>query len=162
MAYWCCAQLDQRRERLALYCLDLAGYRTYVPRIRGPRRTSLPLFPSYAFILVELQWWQARWAVGVRSLIQNGSAEPAHVPDRIIEELRAREGRDGLVTLPPPPRSGPQFQPGDRVRVKSGPLVGLPGLVSTMRPHQRVEMLLQMLGGQQRVDLAAADVERLA
>ena len=162
MTYWCCAQLDQRRERLALYCLDLAGYQTYVPRIRGPRKTSLPVFPSYAFILVELQWWQARWAVGVRRLIQNGSAEPAHVPDTVIEGLRAREGHDGLIVLPAPPRPGDKFQPGDKVKVKNGPMSGFPALVSGMRPHQRVEILLQMLGGLQRVELAAADVERLA
>jgi hypothetical protein len=120
MSYWCCAQIDQRRERLALY-------QTYVPRIRGPRKTSLPLFSSYAFILVELQWWQARWAVGVRRLIQNGSAEPTHVPDAVVDGLKLRENRDGLITLPAPPRSGPHFEPGDKVRIKTGPLVGANG-----------------------------------
>jgi len=55
-----------------------------------------------------------------------------------------------------------QFRPGDKVRVKTGPLVGFPGLISTMKPRQRVEVLLQMLGGLQRVELAATAVERLA
>jgi hypothetical protein len=54
--YWACAQVDARRERLALYCLNLAGYQTYVPHIRSPRKASVPLFPGYAFILIELQW----------------------------------------------------------------------------------------------------------
>ena len=158
MAYWCCAQLDQRRERLALYCLDLAGYETYVPRIRGPRRTTAPLFPSYVFVHIKLQWWQARWAVGVRRLIQNGSSEPTHVPDQVIETLRSREG-DGLITLPAPLRPGDKFQPGDKVRVTTGPLIGLQGLVEGMRPHQRVEVLLQMLGSLQRIELAVATVK---
>ena len=160
MSHWCCAQLDQRRERLALYCLDLAGFRTYVPRIRGPRKTSLPLFPSYVFILVELQWWQARWAVGVRRLIQNGSAEPAHVPDHIIEELRSREGRDGLIVLPAPRlKGGQQFQPGDKVRVTSGPLTGLQGLTEGMKGPARIAVLLELLGSTRPIEMAASDVK---
>lgn len=159
MAYWACAQLDSRREALAQHCLGLAGYTVYQPRVRTARRTSAPLFPSYVFILIELQRWQARWAVGVRRLIQNGSAEPTHVPDHIIEELRAREGRDGLITLPPPPRLGDQFQRGDQVRITGGPLTGFVGLVEGLRAHQRLEVLLQMLGSLQRVELAVAAVK---
>ena len=80
--------------------------------------------------------------------------------DHIIDELKSRE-RDGLIVLPPPPRPSAKFQPGDKVKVKNGPMSGFPALVSGMRPHQRVEILLQMLGGLQRVELAAADVERI-
>jgi transcription antitermination factor NusG len=79
-------------------------------------------------------------------------------------ELKATRERDGLVVLQAPRgvHSGVQFRPGDKVRVKTGPLVGFPGLISTMKPRQRVEVLLQMLGGLQRVELAATAVERLA
>jgi transcriptional antiterminator RfaH len=154
MAYWTCAQLDGRREQLALHCLGLAGFETYQPRIHSSRRASVPLFPSYAFVSIKLQWHAARWAMGVRKIITNG-LEPAKVGDHIISELRAREGLDGLVKLPPPLPPAPQFKLGDTVRVRSGPLVGFAGLVSGMRPRQRIEVLLQLLG---RVELAAADV----
>ena len=33
--YWACAQLETNRERLALHCLELAGYQVYMPRIRA-------------------------------------------------------------------------------------------------------------------------------
>ena len=88
---WTCAQLDERRERLALYCLSLGGFQTYVPRIRAPRRTSVALFPSYAFVLIDLQWHAVRWSPGVLKLIMAGE-QPARVPDQVIEELRSREG----------------------------------------------------------------------
>ena len=29
--YWCCAQVEPRRERLASQCLTLAGYEIYQP-----------------------------------------------------------------------------------------------------------------------------------
>lgn len=159
MGYWCCAQLDGRRERLALHCLGLAGYTVYQPRIKASRHTSVALFPSYAFVLIDLQWHAARWSPGVLRLITNGGEGPAHVPDRIIDELRSREGRDGLIALPRPPRPSGRFQPGDRVRITDGPLTGLVGMVAGMRPHQRIEVLLQMLGSLQRVELATAAVK---
>lgn len=58
------------------------------------------------------------------------------------------------------PCSAP-FQPGDKVKVKNGPMSGFPALVSAMRPHQRIEILLRMLGGLQRVELAATDLKLL-
>jgi transcriptional antiterminator RfaH len=97
--------------------------------------------------------WSGFVSPGVTRLNQNGGVEPARVPDRIIDGLRARE-RGGLFVLPPPP-----FQPGNRVRITHGPLVGFSGLVAGMRPHQRIEILLQMLG---RVELVATAVERIA
>ena len=45
MGYWACARLEPHRERLALHCLDLAGFETYLPRIRerrgGEQRVTL-------------------------------------------------------------------------------------------------------------------------
>jgi transcriptional antiterminator RfaH len=158
MSFWACAQLDQRRERLALYCLGLAGHAVYQPRIRAPHRTSVALFPSYLFVAIEAQWHAVRWSPGISKVLMNGE-EPARVPDRVIEELRAREGRNGLIVLPPPSRgyNGAQFRPGDKVRISAGPLSGFVGLVAGMKGRQRVEILLQLLG---RVEIAAAAVER--
>jgi transcription antitermination factor NusG len=41
-----------------------------------------------------------------------------------------------------------------------GPFAGCVGLYAGMRPHQRVEVLLAILGGSQRVTLAADAVEQ--
>jgi hypothetical protein len=37
--YWCCAQTETRRERLASYTLALAGYEVYQPLLREQRRS---------------------------------------------------------------------------------------------------------------------------
>ena len=157
--YWCAAQLAGHHERLALYCLGLRGFETYLPRIRSPhaKLKATALFPGYCFIRIALQWHEARWAPGVTRLIQNGRAEPTHVPDAVIDGLRARE-RNGLVVLPPPAQAAARLRSGDRVRISTGPLSGFVGLVQGIRPRQRVEILLQLLG---RVELAEADVERV-
>jgi transcriptional antiterminator RfaH len=159
--YWACAQLVPQRERLALHTLGLAGYTAYLPRLRQYRIshgrkivTTPPLFPGYAFVLIELQWHQARWSPGVVRLVTAGDATPAAVPDSVIAALRARE-RGGLIELP----RAAKFRTGDRVRVRHGPFIGLLGLYAGMRPRERVEVLLQILGGSQRVTLPLAAVE---
>jgi len=157
--YWCAAQLVPQRDGLALNFLRQAGFETYAPRLREPRtvagrkvvRTPL-LFPSYCFVAIVLQWHTARWAPGVVRLIMDGIA-PAVVPDGVIATLKAREV-DGLIELPRPPK----FRPGVRVRVLHGPLIGQVGLYAGMKPRQRVEVLLALLGGQ-RITLAAEAVE---
>ena len=116
------------------------------PARQRPRKVAVtpPLFPSYAFVLIELQWHAARWCPGVLRLVLSG-AQPAKVPDHVIAELRGRE-RNGLITLPPPP----DFQRGDRVRITRGVFAGQLALFDGMRAHERVEVLLQILG---RVEL---------
>jgi transcription antitermination factor NusG len=152
--YWACAQLETNRERLALHCLELAGYQVYMPRIRAKptarlRKVSAPaLFPGYAFVLIELQWHAARWSPGILRLVLEGD-RPVRVPDRVMAEIKGRE-RNGLVELPPPPG----FRCGDQVHIVRGPLSGLEGLVERLRPQQRIEILLAALG---RVALAMSD-----
>jgi Transcription termination factor nusG len=79
MAFWAAAQLQPQRDQLALHCLKLFGFETYAPRlrdqrtIRGSKVIKTPLlFPGYAFVLIELQWSQARWSPGVVRLVMDG------------------------------------------------------------------------------------------
>ena len=111
------------------------------------------MFPGYCFIAVELQWHVARWTAGVSTLIMNG-AGPAHVSDSVIAEIRSRE-RGGLVELP----RREDFRTGEAVRVTQGPFAGQLGLYQGQRPHERVLVLLALLGGQQRVELPKDAVE---
>jgi transcription antitermination factor NusG len=50
-------------------------------------------------------------------------------------------------------------QPGMRVRVISGPLCDQIGLLGALRPHERVLVLLRLLGGEQPVELARSAIE---
>ena len=160
MAYWCAARLQPRHEAYALHCLGLAGYESYYPRLRDRRvrfgrtiENRPPLFPCYAFVLIELQWHPARWTPGIFGLIMDG-AGPAKVPDGVIAEIRLREV-NGLIDLPKPP----PLRRGARVRILRGPFTGHLAIFADMKPRQRVEILLQLLGGEQRVTLAKKDIE---
>jgi transcription antitermination factor NusG len=160
VAYWCCAQLMPSKAALALHCLAAAGYVTYYPRLREQRRSfgrkievRPPLFLNYAFVQIELQWYRARWSPGVCRLITGGDGCPAIVSEAIIGEIKARE-RNGLVELPKP-----RFVPGAKVRVVAGALCGIEGPYAGIKPHARVEVLLALFGGQQRVLLPKDAIE---
>jgi transcriptional antiterminator RfaH len=118
--------------------------------LSGSRR----FFPDTFSFWIELQWRAAHWGPGLVGLIMNGG-QPARVPDAVITGIRARE-RGGLVELPR--RS---LKPGDRVQILQGPLARQIGLFAGMRAHERVAVLLEILGGRQRVTLARVDVEAL-
>jgi len=159
VAYWCAARLQARREHLALRFLAQSGYETYFPQLREHRfsygrkiEVRPALFPGYAFVLIQLQWHTARWAPGTLGLIMDGSG-PAKVPDGVIAEIRRREV-NGLIELPEPP-----LRRGARVRILRGPFTGHLAIFADMKPRERVEILLQLLGGEQRVTLAKKDIE---
>jgi transcriptional antiterminator RfaH len=160
MAYWAAAQTVAQHEGAAQHFLGLAGYESYLPRLRVPRvrcgrkiETRPPLFPSYLFVRIVNGWWSARWCPHVIRLVAAGDG-PAHVADAIVAELKGRE-RGGLIDLPK--SSG--LHAGDRVRILNGPFAGHFGLFASMKPRERVEVLLTILGGQSRVELAKSAIE---
>jgi transcriptional antiterminator RfaH len=158
--FWACARTQPQRERVAQNFLGQFGFETYLPRVRGVRyshgrriQVKPPLFPCYLFVAITSTWWSVKSAPGVSSLVMLDGA-PARVPDHVIDEIRLREV-DGLIDLAEPR----PFQRGDHVRVLRGPFTGHLAIFADMWPRERVEILLQLLGGEQRVTLAKKDIE---
>jgi hypothetical protein len=79
-------RLEARRERVAQFFLEQAGYEVYLPKIRQRRRHKgrpievlSPLFPSYLFTHIELQWRGVRLCPGApsdRCSLSPDAAEP--------------------------------------------------------------------------------------
>jgi transcriptional antiterminator RfaH len=158
MPYWACAQVEPQREQAAQHFLGLAGYQTYLPRLRVLRRshgrqivTKRPLFPAYVFVWIVAGWWSARWCPHVRRLVLDAGV-PARVPDTVISEIKCRE-RNGLIELIKPP-----LRRGARVKILHGPFRDHLAIFADMKPRARVEVLLELLGGERRVTLAREDV----
>jgi transcriptional antiterminator RfaH len=161
MSYWAAARAAPQREAVAQHFLELAGYAVYLPRVREHRvshgrkiEIRPPLFPGYLFVEIVVGWWQARWCPGTLGLVMNCGL-PVRVPEVVLDDIRKREV-GGLIELP----RAPKFSPGDRVRVLHGPFAGHLGLYAGMKPRERVEVLLAILGGSQRVTLPTDAIER--
>ena len=164
-ARWYVVQTQVNGEAKAAENLRRQGYETYLPRYlkrrRHARRVDLiakPLFPRYMFVAVDLatqRWRSVQSTSGVSRLVTNGD-DPAALPESVVSALKAREDTKGFVKLD----AAPAFVPGDKVRVLAGAFMDNAGFFSGMADHDRVSILLEMLGRQVRVvidaDLVAA------
>jgi len=164
MAYWAATQTEAHRERVAERFLKQFGFEVYLPRVwqrwhRFGRRINVraPYFPGYIFTRIELQWHNGKLCPGVVRVVRIGADEPVHVPDEVIDALRARE-RDGAIELPNAKRGRKNPKVGDRVRIVLGPFAGHSGLC-TQISRQQVGVLLLMFKAHRQVRLRRDAVE---
>src|SRR5262249_22650938 len=121
--------------------------------------TTPLLFPGYAFVAIVMQWYSAHYAPGVIGFLMDGE-QPARVPDAVIDELKSRE-RNSVIKLPDKPKSTKtDFQVGERLRIRTGPLRGLFGLYAGQAPRDRIQILMQILGASRPVEFAVGDLSR--
>jgi transcriptional antiterminator RfaH len=157
---WYVVQTQVNGEAKAAQNLARQGYEIYLPRYLKRRRharkvdfTAKPLFPRYMFVAIDMatqRWRSIQSTFGVARLVSNGD-DPASVPEGVVHALRAREDDKGFVRLD----SKPAFAPGDRVRVLAGAFMDSAGLFNGLADHDRVSILLDMLGRKVRVLLDA-------
>jgi transcriptional antiterminator RfaH len=159
-ARWYVVQTQVNGEAKAAQNLQRQGYDFYLPRYLKRRRharkvdfTAKPLFPRYMFVAIDMatqRWRSIQSTFGVTRLVCNGD-DPAVVPDGVVPALKAREDDKGFVKLD----LRPTFTPGDKVRVLAGAFMDNAGLFNGLADHDRVSILLDMLGRKVRVLLDA-------
>jgi len=111
------------------------------------------LFPRYLFVAIDMatqRWRSIQSTFGVARLVCNGD-DPAMTPEGIVSALKAREDAKGFIRL----EGKPAFAPGDKVRVLAGAFMDSAGLFNGLADHDRVSILLDMLGRKVRVLLDA-------
>jgi transcriptional antiterminator RfaH len=154
---WYAVQSQPRREQLALAHLGRQGFRSFCPtrsKIRriGRRSTSVqaPFFPGYLFVSLDLQkerWRSINGTIGVIRLVGfSSSGRPAPLPAGFVEQVAELSASAGL-------EASDALKPGDRVRVIGGPLDDLCGILEASGEHERVTILLSLLGQETRVTL---------
>lgn len=157
---WYVVQTQMNREAMAAENLRRQGYEIYLPRYMKRRRharkldfVARPLFPRYMFVAIDVaihRWRSIQSTFGVSQLVSNGDY-PAPVPNGVVGALKAREDDKGFIKM----NVGPAFAPGDRVRVLAGAFMDTAGLFTGLADHDRVSILLELLGRKVRVLLDA-------
>ena len=159
-ARWYVVQTQANSETKAALNLVRQGYEIYMPRYLKRRRharradfVARPLFPRYLFVSMDIatqRWRSIQSTFGISHLVTNGN-EPAVVPHEIVSALKAREDAKGFVKMD----DSRKFALGDRVRVLAGVFMDSAGIFDGVADHDRVAILLEMLGGKVRVNLDA-------
>jgi transcription antitermination factor NusG len=160
-ARWIAFYTLARREKDLMRKLEAAHVPFYAPLI--PRRlhtaggrvrhSYVPLFPGYVFAPVDDE--QRRDA-----LATNTVARWLPIPDEelLVCDLRAIKR---LIDSEHPLTPEARIEPGQFVRVKSGPLRGVEGIVLKRRGEQRLMVAVRFLNQGASIELEDVDLERI-
>lgn len=160
---WYALYTAPRHEKFVEEQMTRRGITCFVPLYRSMRRwkdrrkeLALVLFPGYVFVKIalanRLQVLQLPGAVHLVSF--NG--QPAALPEEEIENLRTR--LSGLRGIEP----HPYLRVGRRVRVRSGPLQGLEGVIQRNKDHCRIVFSIHLIARSVAVEVDESDVECIA
>ena len=177
---WFVVVCNPKCEGRAQLGLRRAGYQTYLPQTkrwvthaRKKEERENPLFPRYLFIGIKpgQDFYGMRGVDGVEGLVRDGYGSPARIP--------APEPRDGEEKRPHPlarlldrelagefdftrlPDLGPQYQPGEAVRIASATLSAIQGQVAATLSKGRVDVLVEFMGRKTKVQVKATELQRL-
>jgi transcriptional antiterminator RfaH len=155
---WYVVHTKVRQEQIACDNLGRQGFEVYLPRIKVLKRSRgrqqvqyEPLFPRYLFLQpgsVTHSIAPVRSSKGVTTIVRFGQ-EPAVIRPqtlKIIRDFEAHRNEASEADFSP-------FQPGERIRIAAGPLIGMEGLISDVS-HERVVVLMHLLGKDTRVSIS--------
>jgi len=164
---WLVVHCHANAEIKAELHLRRQGYEVYLPKYKKTRRHARrvesvirPLFPRYLFVAFDpdsTPWRAVRSTVGVSYLVSAGE-QPITAPDWLIEQLRQREGKDGLYS--DTVESG--FKKGEAVSITSGPFLDHQGVFDGLNDQQRVTVLLDIMGKQVRTRIPRQDIRAVS
>lgn len=143
---WFALQIKAGHERATALMLRHKGYEEFLPLRKVRRRWSdrtkeleVPLFPGYMFCQFSPDIGSPIITTpGVIRLLGIGK-EPVPVSDDEIIAIQ-RLIRSGLYAQP-----WPYLRAGQTVRVESGPLEGLQGIVELIKNHHRLIISVSLL-----------------
>ncbi len=159
---WYALYTRHQHEKAVSRMLSSKGFETFLPLYpvahRWKDRTKqlwLPLFPCYVFLRGGLErQLEIVTTPGVYTLV--GSHRPAVIPPAEIDAVRRVVER----TLRVEPH--PFLKCGDWVRVKSGPLAGIEGILVRKKNLARLVLSVELLEQSMAVEVDVSMVEREA
>jgi transcription antitermination factor NusG len=160
---WYAVYTRHQHEKTVARILTVKGFETFLPLYQVARRwqdrvklLSLPLFPCYVFLKAGLERRLDVVTVpGIHAFVLS-AGRPASVSAVEIDAIR-RGLESGAYVEP-----HPFVKSGDWVRVKSGPLEGIQGILVRKKSLYRLVLSVEMLGKAAAVEVDVAQVERLS
>lgn len=160
-ARWVAFYTLARREKDLMRKLEAAAVPFYAPLIRRRLHTAggrvrhsyVPLFPGYVFAPVDDD--QRREAQATNTVARWLSIGDERI---LVDDLRAIKR---LIDTERPLTPEARIEPGQLVRVRSGPLRGVEGMVLKRRGEQRLVVAVRFLNQGASIELEDVDLERL-
>jgi len=159
---WYALYTRHQHEKVVARVLERKGLEIFLPLYEATRRwkdrwkrLALPLFPCYVFVRTSLERrLDMLSAPGVFSIV--GFGQPAAIPYSEIEAIRRVIGSDMRI------QPYPFLKCGDWVRVKSGALAGIEGILVRKKNLARLVLSVEILGRSAAIEVDALSVERIS
>jgi transcription antitermination factor NusG len=159
---WHALYTRHRHEKAISLALSYKGFEVFLPLYSATHRWKdrnkqllLPLFPCYVFLRGGLERRLCIMTTpGIHMLIMSGG-HPAAIPEEEICAVRQ------LVEKAQRVEPHPFLASGDRVRVKSGPLMGVEGILVRKKNLFRLVVSVEILGKSAATEVDASAVERV-
>jgi len=157
---WYAVQTCANHEKRVLQQLGLRTVEAYLPQYESVRRWKdrrvrlhLPLFPGYVFVHLALRdRLRVLQTPSVVRLVGFGG-QPAALPDHEIEALRQGLAREMRI------EPHPYLKVGHRVRVRTGPLRGLEGILVRKKNVSRLVVSLDLIMRSVAAEIDVAELE---
>ena len=159
---WYALYTCPRHEKVVAEQIEKRRISCFLPLYRSMRRwkdrrkeIELALFPGYVFVHIDLRDKLKVLQVpgAVRLVCFNG--QPAVLPERDIECLRSRQSKGTNI------EPHPYLRVGRRVRVRSGAMQGLEGIIRRNKDKCRVVFSIDLIMRSIAVEVDEADLEPL-
>lgn len=157
---WYAVQTCANHEKRVLQQLGHRAVEAYLPQYESVRRwkdrrvrLDLPLFPGYVFVHLALRdRLRVLQTPSVVRLVGFGG-QPAALPDQEIEALRGALTREMRI------EPHPYLKVGQRVRVRTGPLQGLQGILVRKKNVSRFVISLDLIMRSVAAEIDVAELE---
>lgn len=159
---WHALYTRHHHEKSIARMLTAKGFNVFLPLYAAPRRwkdrttiVTLPLFSCYVFIQGGMRrHLNIVTTPGIHGFVCSAGL-PAVIAPREINSIRQAVER--CVKIEP----HPFIHRGDRVRVRSGPLAGIEGILVRKKNFSRLVLTVELLGKSAAVEVDVSTVERI-
>jgi transcription termination/antitermination protein NusG len=159
---WYALYTRHQHEKAVAQSLEGKGFHVFLPLYHAVHRwrdrtkqLSLPLFPCYVFLRTGGgEWLPVLTTPGVHMVV-SCSGLPTPIPEAEIDTIR-RVVENSTSVEP-----HPFLRTGDWVRVRSGPLADVEGILVRRKSKFRLVLTVEMLGKSASVEVDLASVERI-
>ena len=159
---WYAIHTRSRHEKQVDLFLSERGVETFLPLVHTLSRrrdrkkyVDIPLFPGYLFVFTEKErlLFDVKFTRGVTRIIGTDIDAPTPIPDKQILDIKSIMETD--VQLDP----FPYLKKGRMVRVKSGPLKGLEGILVERKGHYKLVIQIDLLQKGAAAEVYISDIE---
>ncbi len=154
MKNWYLIKTKPQQESIATLNLANQGLNVFFPKTVIKNKTT-PLFPGYLFIKLNdktQNWTPIRSTKGVSNFVRFG-LNFVKVPHQIIDLIRAQQQQtiDKIIDLS-------SHHQGDTVEIQTGAFRGQQAIFKNYNTKDRVIVLLNLIGQQQKITLDEREV----